>query len=317
MPDNIVILFMFSVLASFGIVWFANVLRTRYQARYLEYNFYFILSSICYGFANWIVPFAVLYLLGARAGTDPAWFVAIFILISVPVLLVKLYFFVLLFQELLGRVKPAWFNKLSIVTGTVVLLVSAWYVQRYYTSSDVAQLQGFIISFGLAVVGFEFAIIIQYLVAIKRETTRVIDRYSMPFGLVLLGGYLAYVLLTYSGLFLPGSSLVELTPYVYFIIHGLPLVVLWLFHQNEPRVVLYSQAPGILKFIEANGLTAKEAEILKQVISGASNREIAERSFISPHTVRNHIYNIYNKTGIRNRFQLLAVCQADDPTLVD
>jgi DNA-binding CsgD family transcriptional regulator len=317
MPDSIVILFMFSVLASFGIVWFANALRTRYQARYLEYNFYFILSSICYGFANWIVPFAVLYLLGARADADPAWFVAIFVLMSVPVLLVKLYFLVLLFQELLGRPRPAWFNKLSIVTGMVVLLVTAWYVQQFYASADVVQLQGFINSFGLAVVGFEFAIIIRYLVAVKGQVTPVIGSYSLPFGWLLLVGYLAYVLLTYSGLLLPGSSMVELTPYVYFIIHGLPLVVLWLFHQHEPSVVLHAQSPGILKLIANHGLTAKEAEILKQVISGATNREIAERSFISPHTVRNHIYNIYNKTGIRNRFQLLAVCQEQDPDLVD
>ena len=36
-----------------------------------------------------------------------------------------------------------------------------------------------------------------------------------------------------------------------------------------------------------------------------------EQSFISPHTVRNHIYNIYRKTGIRNRFQLLALFQED------
>lgn len=109
----------------------------------------------------------------------------------------------------------------------------------------------------------------------------------------------ANVLLTHSGLLLPGSSLVELTPYVYFIIHGLPLVVLWLFHRNEPAVVLNAQSPAIVQFIENNGLTAMEAEILKLVIRGASNREIAERNFISPHTVRNHIYN-WQPTSIRS-----------------
>jgi hypothetical protein len=39
MPDHVVILFMFGVLASFGMVWLTNDLRARYQARYLEYNF--------------------------------------------------------------------------------------------------------------------------------------------------------------------------------------------------------------------------------------------------------------------------------------
>ena len=58
-------------------------------------------------------------------------------------------------------------------------------------------------------------------------------------------------------------------------------------------------------------LTPREADILKKIIRGASNKEIAEQSFISPHTVRNHIYNIYQKTGIKNRFQLLALFQED------
>lgn len=317
MHDSIVILFMFGALVSFGIVWSANALRIRYQARYLEYNFYFILSSICYGFANWIVPFAVLYLLGGLEDTDPAWFVAIFVLLSVPILLVKLYFLVLLFQELLGRERPGWYNRISLGLSVLVMLITAWFVKAYYESADTVQLQSFIISLGLAVVAFELAIITHYLVVVRRMDTPVIGSYSVPFGLLLLCGYIVYVLMTYSGLLVPGSSLVELTPYVYFIIHGLPLVVLWLFHHKEPAAVLNTRSTAINCFIEEHGLTAKEADILRLAISGASNREIAEQSFISPHTVRNHIYNIYNKTGIRNRFQLLALCQSDDPTLVD
>ncbi len=85
----------------------------------------------------------------------------------------------------------------------------------------------------------------------------------------------------------------------------------------NPTPEIDTELPGIIQFIEKNGLTVKEADILKQIIRGASNREIAERSFISPNTVRNHIYNIYNKTGIRNRFQLLAVCQDEESKLVD
>ena len=317
MPDNIVILFLFATLAGFGIVWSATLLRSRYQARYLEYNFYFILSSVCYGFANWVVPFAVLYLLGGREETDPAWFVAIFILLSVPVLLVKLYFLVLLFQELLGRKRPGWYNRTSLVLGVLVLLMTAWFVWGYYESAGTIRLQGFIISLGLTVVVFELAIITRYLVAVRRIEAPVIGSCSASFGLLLLGGYVVYVFMTYSGVLLPGSSLVELSPYVYFIIHGLPLIVLWVFHYREPAAISNTKSPAIGRFIEKHGLTAREADILRLVISGASNREIAERNFISPHTVRNHIYNIYNKTGIRNRFQLLALCQADDQAPVD
>jgi DNA-binding CsgD family transcriptional regulator len=53
------------------------------------------------------------------------------------------------------------------------------------------------------------------------------------------------------------------------------------------------------------GLSRREAELLPLLIEGLSNEEIAERLFISPHTVKNHITSIYRKAGVSNRFELL------------
>ena len=317
MPDHVVILFMFAVLTSFGMVWLANELRLRYAARYLEYNFYFVLSALCYGFANWIAPFVILNILESTGTTDPVWYIVIFVLIGMPILLIKLFFLFLLFQELLARERPAWFNKLSLVVSLIVMSSTIWAIKSYYDNAYMEQVRDFIVTLGLGVVAFEFLIIVHYLVSVRKMETRVIGAYSLVFGWVFLTGFTVYVLAAYSGSLLAGRSLVELTPYIYFIIHGLPLLVLWLFHQNEPPAVVNTELPNIIRFIEKHGLTSKEADILKQIIRGASNREIAENTFISPNTVRNHIYNIYNKTGIRNRFQLLAVCQPDESAVVD
>ena len=51
-------------------------------------------------------------------------------------------------------------------------------------------------------------------------------------------------------------------------------------------------------------LTAREKEILSWVANGAPNREIAERLFISEHTVKNHLKNILHKLQLDNRVQL-------------
>lgn len=50
-------------------------------------------------------------------------------------------------------------------------------------------------------------------------------------------------------------------------------------------------------------LTAREKQILIEIASGASNQEIADELFISLHTVKSHIYNIYKKISISNRLQ--------------
>ena len=50
-------------------------------------------------------------------------------------------------------------------------------------------------------------------------------------------------------------------------------------------------------------LTKREWEVLKLVSLGMKNHEIAEKEFISPHTVKNHAYNLFKKIKVNNRFQ--------------
>ena len=55
-----------------------------------------------------------------------------------------------------------------------------------------------------------------------------------------------------------------------------------------------------------NGLSAREAEVLRLVAGGESNGRIAERLTLSPHTVNRHVSNIFAKTGVRNRAEATA-----------
>jgi DNA-binding NarL/FixJ family response regulator len=54
------------------------------------------------------------------------------------------------------------------------------------------------------------------------------------------------------------------------------------------------------------GLSAREAQVLRLVASGLGNREIAERLFVSPNTVANHIRAILAKTDSANRTEAAA-----------
>ena len=49
------------------------------------------------------------------------------------------------------------------------------------------------------------------------------------------------------------------------------------------------------------GLSAREVEVLRLVASGRTNRDIARALFISDHTVRRHLQNIFNKIGVASR----------------
>lgn len=54
----------------------------------------------------------------------------------------------------------------------------------------------------------------------------------------------------------------------------------------------------------AFGLTDQEAEIVKCVADGLSNKEIADKLFLSEGTVRNYISNILSKLELRDRTNL-------------
>ena len=49
------------------------------------------------------------------------------------------------------------------------------------------------------------------------------------------------------------------------------------------------------------GLTPREAEVLRLVAAGKSNREIAAELVISEHTVARHLQNMFVKLGVSSR----------------
>ena len=49
------------------------------------------------------------------------------------------------------------------------------------------------------------------------------------------------------------------------------------------------------------GLSVRETEVLREVASGKTNREIAASLVISEHTVARHLQNIFAKTGVSSR----------------
>lgn len=52
------------------------------------------------------------------------------------------------------------------------------------------------------------------------------------------------------------------------------------------------------------GITKRELEIVQLICEGKSNRQIKDELFISLQSVKDHIYRIYQKTGVKNRVQL-------------
>lgn len=69
----------------------------------------------------------------------------------------------------------------------------------------------------------------------------------------------------------------------------------------DPKVSL----PSVLKGERASGLTNREVEILRMIVSGKSNKEIASDLGLSVNTVAVHRANIMDNLGIHNTAELV------------
>jgi ATP/maltotriose-dependent transcriptional regulator MalT len=55
--------------------------------------------------------------------------------------------------------------------------------------------------------------------------------------------------------------------------------------------------------VAALGLTPRELDILELIAAGLSNREIAEKAFVSENTVKTHSSRVFDKLGVQRRTQ--------------
>lgn len=91
----------------------------------------------------------------------------------------------------------------------------------------------------------------------------------------------------------------------------LMLGFLFLFYQKGKKFIAQKGDRIITMndFCQKFNLSKREMEIVRLLLLGESQKNIEDKLFISYHTVKNHVYNIYKKLGINNRFQLFSLFQ--------
>jgi DNA-binding CsgD family transcriptional regulator len=87
----------------------------------------------------------------------------------------------------------------------------------------------------------------------------------------------------------------------------------WIFEQlGAAPDVARAQALARRATKPQGGLTAREAQVLRHVASGKSNRAIAAELFLSEKTVARHVSNIFAKLGLSSRAAATAYAYQHD-----
>ncbi len=61
--------------------------------------------------------------------------------------------------------------------------------------------------------------------------------------------------------------------------------------------------------IEALGLSKREYEVLQEISKGLSNKEIADKLFVSESTIKSHVSNLLLKLNARRRTQAIQIAK--------
>jgi DNA-binding NarL/FixJ family response regulator len=65
--------------------------------------------------------------------------------------------------------------------------------------------------------------------------------------------------------------------------------------------------PAPKTYIQSVKLSDREREILKLIVEGQTNQQIASHLYLSLSTVKTHVKNIFNKMGVDHRVQAAVV----------
>ncbi len=94
---------------------------------------------------------------------------------------------------------------------------------------------------------------------------------------------------------------------VFFAGNAIPLIV-WRSYliKRVPLPVEAGASVGdIGGFSAAFAISKREEDVVRQVLEGKTNKEIAVSLFITVQTVKDHLYRVFQKTGVRSRVQLI------------
>jgi DNA-binding CsgD family transcriptional regulator len=96
--------------------------------------------------------------------------------------------------------------------------------------------------------------------------------------------------------------------------------ILWLQRYFLPHYVRLSsndESAVLDNLVREYNISKREREIMELILEGKSNKEIEGQLFISFNTVKNHIYNLYQKLGVNSRSQLMHLVMTSNHASLD
>jgi DNA-binding CsgD family transcriptional regulator len=91
------------------------------------------------------------------------------------------------------------------------------------------------------------------------------------------------------------------------------LIMISLISWKKYRLSQAKKQWDLSQICSESNISKREKEIIELVIRGKTNKEIADELYISTKTVKYHLYNVFQKMGVKNRLQLINSIRLKSP----
>jgi len=301
MTNTFILIYFFSICIAISAIFYSAKLAIALKLKYIFYLLYFQITSFF---------LMILFLIIPNNSNIKNISCAIFqksLLLGITFLLLKmmtLYFFNGFCWGIGGTAIPVIYKYVFIST---MILSCACFVLYWSSPQNFRNMNDGIIALSTILDVFSIYFMIAPILYLLGITNRQLDC-----GVKKLVKYLAlyYVcfILFFAAILFRFAEADYLCSYL-IIMNSLPVAGIYYHFKNDLDRGNENDDLASFKVSHTRDISKREYEIVGKILKGKSNNQIADELFLSVRTVDTHIYNIYKKLSINNRFQLFKVFQ--------
>ena len=290
-------------------IFLVNRMMRKYPLPYLSSYFYYLIFTYIFGAYSIIGSQVIKFLLSdQKIAEETVQSAAVFLLVlGIPFLILGWYMFLRLthefFQQQLTNIFVYSYFVISLLLFTVYVFLNIYEGNIGAISFNIGReeiiyvfsvLQTFLLGYGVL-----------YMFILNRKTKDVNQRqayswFAIWYTIIIILNVLSLHLMPLNEIF----GLFFILGYMGF--HLIPVLFLHLYLQKYyvAKVENEGFTDKMSSVIDKFGISKRETEVFELICKGMTNQEISDSLFISVQTVKDHIYRIFLKTGVKNRVQL-------------
>lgn len=304
---NYVILFVFIssvAFASTGIL-LAQRLRHKCEAEFLNSHFYYLIFMLTFGAYGLWGQVLIRGLISSLVEPQVADRISgIVTFIGLPFLIISWYMVIKIAKEMSGTTVRKWVLPLFVSFNSIAIIIFGLVI-HYYKEFQAMEIVRYYFMIFNTVYLFIAVLILQF--SSKGKKLVRLNRIQIAAGLGLIAVAQAIILYFY-------QDNVWMAIVFIFVFFGSQLflpVYLSYFTDFKPFKITVQTSASYSIFCKRFEISPRESEIILHLCKGLTNKDIADKLFISTQTVKDHTHRIYLKTMVRNRTELANLVQKE------